>query len=81
MHVGHALQGCARTGFLTICAVQEWADGISLSCKFSTVTNNTVTGATDGGIVIFGSPGSHIYNNTVKANNVSLLPSLRGNLS
>jgi parallel beta-helix repeat protein len=46
--------------------VQEWADGISLSCKDSTVTNNVITGATDGGIVIFGSPGSHIYNNISK---------------
>ncbi|KAG8865142.1 hypothetical protein FRB96_000031 [Tulasnella sp. 330] len=46
-------------------AFQEWADGISLSCKFSTVQNNVVTGATDGGIVIFGSPGSWIHNNTI----------------
>lgn len=27
--------------------------------------NNVVTGATDGGIVIFGSPGSWIHNNTI----------------
>ncbi|KAG8884037.1 hypothetical protein FRB97_005259, partial [Tulasnella sp. 331] len=44
---------------------QEWADGISLSCKFSTVQHNVITGATDGGIVIFGSPGSWIHNNTI----------------
>ncbi|KAG8882625.1 hypothetical protein FRB97_007971 [Tulasnella sp. 331] len=31
----------------------------------STVQNNVVTGATDGGIVIFGSPGSWIHNNTI----------------
>ncbi|KAG8976975.1 hypothetical protein FRB90_008953, partial [Tulasnella sp. 427] len=46
---------------------QEWADGISLSCKGSTVFNNTVVGATDGGIVIFGSPGSWIHGNTIRA--------------
>lgn len=45
--------------------VQEWADGISLSCKTSNVQNNIVTGATDGGIVVFGSPGSWIHNNTI----------------
>lgn len=50
---------------LDVCLVQEWADGISLSCKLSTVQNNVVTGATDGGIVIFGSPGSWIHNNTI----------------
>ncbi|KIO32779.1 hypothetical protein M407DRAFT_13820 [Tulasnella calospora MUT 4182] len=37
---------------------QQWADGISLSCKGSNVFNNTIIGATDGGIVVFGSPGS-----------------------
>lgn len=29
------------------------------------MTGNVITGATDGGIVIFGSPGSRIYNNTI----------------
>ncbi|GAA5820937.1 hypothetical protein JCM11251_001884 [Rhodosporidiobolus azoricus] len=43
----------------------QWADGISLACKESTVTGNTITDATDGGIVIFGAPGSNI-----KANNI-----------
>ncbi|KIO32785.1 hypothetical protein M407DRAFT_18249 [Tulasnella calospora MUT 4182] len=42
----------------------QWADGISLSCKGSTVFNNTIIGATDGGIVIFGSPGSWVHGNT-----------------
>lgn len=46
---------------------QQWADGISLSCKSSTVFNNTIIGATDGGIVVFGSPGSWIHGNTVRA--------------
>ncbi|KIO16558.1 hypothetical protein M407DRAFT_33788, partial [Tulasnella calospora MUT 4182] len=45
----------------------RWADGISLSCKGSTVFNNTIIGATDGGIVIFGSPGSWVHGNTVRA--------------
>jgi parallel beta-helix repeat protein len=45
----------------------NWADGISLACGSSTVTNNQVTDATDGGIVIFGAPGSLIQNNTITA--------------
>jgi hypothetical protein len=35
----------------------HWADGISLSCGDSKVEYNTVTNATDGGIVVFGAPG------------------------
>lgn len=27
----------------------QWADGISIACKGSTVTGNTITDATDGG--------------------------------
>lgn len=49
---------------------QEWADGISLSCRNSVVRYNNITGATDGGIVVFGSPGSQIYNNTIQVGNV-----------
>lgn len=52
-------------------AFQEWADGISVSCRNATVRNNMVEGATDGGIVVFGSPGSQIYNNTIWILNVS----------
>ncbi|BGP15430.1 hypothetical protein JCM10213_005069 [Rhodosporidiobolus nylandii] len=44
-----------------------WADGISLACKGSSVTGNTVTDCTDGGIVIFGAPGSTISGNTIIA--------------
>ncbi len=51
-------------------AFQEWADGISVSCRNATVRNNMVEGATDGGIVVFGSPGSQIYNNTIWILNV-----------
>ncbi|XP_006456719.1 hypothetical protein AGABI2DRAFT_78419 [Agaricus bisporus var. bisporus H97] len=54
-------------------AFQEWADGISLSCKNSVVRNNMVQGATDGGIVVFGAPGSRITNNTIWIVNQTLL--------
>jgi hypothetical protein len=43
-----------------------WADGISLACRNSYVGYNTVEDATDGGIVVFGSPGSIIEFNTVR---------------
>jgi len=52
---------------------QQWADGISLSCRNSIVRNNMIQGATDGGIVVFGSPGSQIYNNTIWVLNQTLL--------
>ncbi len=45
------------------------ADGISLECPNSTIENNTIIDATDGGIVIFESPGSLIANNTIRAEN------------
>jgi parallel beta-helix repeat protein len=51
----------------------EWADGISLACGHSTVSNNTVTDATDGGIVIFGAPGSQVTGNRIVANSRVLL--------
>jgi len=51
----------------------EWADGISLACGGSTVSGNTITDATDGAIVIFGAPGSHVSGNTVIANTRVLL--------
>lgn len=53
-------------------AFQQWADGISLSCRNSMVRDNMIQGATDGGIVVFGSPGSKIYNNTIWVLNVSI---------
>ena len=52
-------------------AFMEWADGISVSCRSTVVRNNVVTDSTDGGIVLFGSPGSSVYNNTVQAFDVS----------
>lgn len=51
----------------------EWADGISLACGHSTVTGNTITDATDGGIVIFGAPGSVVSHNRIVANTRVLL--------
>jgi parallel beta-helix repeat protein len=51
----------------------RWADGISLACGNSTVTNNVITDATDGAIVIFGAPGSTIANNTIIAVRQTLL--------
>ena len=51
-------------------AFQQWADGISVSCRSATVRNNVVTGPTDGGIVLFGSPGTTVVNNTIQAVNV-----------
>ena len=50
-----------------------WADGISLACGTSLVQGNTVRDATDGGIVIFGAPGSSVRNNTVIAATRTLL--------
>ncbi len=44
-----------------------WADGISLACGNSLVQGNTVQDATDGGIVVFGAPGSTIQDNTIIA--------------
>lgn len=43
------------------------ADGISLACRNSTVTDNTIIDATDGGIVIFQAPGSLVANNMIVA--------------
>jgi parallel beta-helix repeat protein len=50
-----------------------WADGISLGCINSTVSGNTITDATDGGIVIFGAPGSTVSGNTVVADTRRML--------
>lgn len=52
-------------------AFQQWADGISVSCRSAVVRNNLVMDPTDGGIVVFGSPGTLVYNNTIWVVNVS----------
>jgi parallel beta-helix repeat protein len=51
----------------------SWADGISLACTHSVVRNNTIVDATDGGIVIFGAPGSLVEGNTIRAESRTLL--------
>ena len=51
----------------------EWADGISLACRNSGVRNNIITDASDGGIVIFGAPGSTIEKNLVETQKNVLL--------
>jgi hypothetical protein len=51
----------------------QWADGISFACMNSRVRWNVITDATDGGIVIFGAPGSVIESNWVIAQTRTLL--------
>ena len=51
----------------------SWADGISLACTNSVVRNNKITDATDGGIVIFGAPGSLVEGNVIRATSRTLL--------
>lgn len=50
-----------------------WADGISLACTKTSVRGNVITDATDGGIVVFGAPGSVIEGNTIRAETRTLL--------
>jgi parallel beta-helix repeat protein len=52
---------------------QQWADGISVSCQNSIIRDNIIRGPTDGGIVIFGSPGTLVENNTIHAENVGFI--------
>jgi parallel beta-helix repeat protein len=51
---------------------QQWADGISMACANSLVRNNMINNPTDGGIVLFGAPGTRVENNTIWVENVSL---------
>jgi hypothetical protein len=53
---------------------QQWADGISVSCRSAVVRNNEVTDATDGGVVLFGSPGTLVEYNTIRVINVRYTP-------
>jgi hypothetical protein len=52
------------------------ADGISLACGNTTVQGNILRDITDGAIVIFGAPGSHIRNNTIIAETRELLSAI-----
>ncbi|GAA6027500.1 hypothetical protein JCM8097_007892 [Rhodosporidiobolus ruineniae] len=73
---GHAPSGATQfrkrdnTGTYT---PGQWADGISHACKASRVTNNIITDATDGGIVIFGAPGSYVQGNSIFSVNRQLM--------
>ncbi|GAA5885524.1 hypothetical protein JCM6882_007452 [Rhodosporidiobolus microsporus] len=73
---GHAPSGAVQfrkrdsTGTYT---PGQWADGISHACKNSKVTNNIITDATDGGIVIFGAPGSLVQGNSIFAQDRQLM--------
>lgn len=44
---------------------QQWADGISFSCRNGLIRNNMINNPTDGGIVLFGAPGTRVENNTI----------------
>ena len=50
----------------------QWADGISYSCWNGLVQNNMINNPTDGGIVLFGAPGTLVRNNTIWIEKVSL---------
>lgn len=52
---------------------QQWADGISVSCRNSLVRNNMINNPTDGGIVVFGSPGTLVENNTIWVETVNII--------
>jgi hypothetical protein len=50
-----------------------WADGISFACRMGLITDNLIVDASDGGIVIFGAPGTLVRNNTVRTETNTLL--------
>jgi len=50
---------------------QQWADGISVACANSLIRNNMINNPTDGGIVLFGAPGTRVENNTIWVETVS----------
>ncbi|KZT42919.1 hypothetical protein SISSUDRAFT_1014930 [Sistotremastrum suecicum HHB10207 ss-3] len=51
----------------------QWADGISVACPKSIVRNNMINTPTDGGIVLFGAPGTIVENNTIWVETNTLL--------
>lgn len=51
----------------------EWADGLSIACANSVVRQNIIEDASDGGIVIFGAPGTVVENNVVMTSTNTLL--------
>ena len=85
LHVAQGNLSCANTivqnndvGPAGSSAFQQWADGISVACRNSVIKNNMINNPTDGGVVLFGSPGSRVENNTIWVETVSswhLVPS------
>ncbi|MBX5452945.1 MAG: right-handed parallel beta-helix repeat-containing protein [Acidobacteriia bacterium] len=51
----------------------HWADGISFACRNGLIAGNVITDASDGGIVIFGAPGTVVENNLVRTRRNILL--------
>ena len=51
----------------------HWADGISFGCRNGLIAGNIVTDASDGGIVIFGAPGTLVQNNLIRTRTNTLL--------
>ncbi|ORY89356.1 hypothetical protein BCR35DRAFT_323921 [Leucosporidium creatinivorum] len=63
--LGPAGTGPTGTGASSNQLQGQWADAISLACQGSTITGNTLVDATDGALVIFGSPNSLVKNNLI----------------
>jgi Right handed beta helix region len=51
----------------------EWADGISFACRDGFIQHNTITDPSDGGIVIFGAPGTLVEDNLIVTRSNTLL--------
>jgi len=51
----------------------EWADGISFACRRGFIQHNTITDPSDGGIVIFGAPGTLVEDNLIVTRSNTLL--------
>lgn len=49
------------------------ADAISIACRDSELKGNTIFDSTASGIIIFGSPGTIVENNTITTNSVSAM--------
>ncbi|CAE6485510.1 unnamed protein product [Rhizoctonia solani] len=80
LHVAEGVLNCSNTtvryndiGPCGSDTFGHWADGISLACKDSALYENWIKDPTDGGIVIFQSPGSLIENNTIWIENNTCL--------
>lgn len=55
----------------------QWADGISFACRNGVVKSNLINNPTDGGIVLFGAPGTLVENNTIWVETVRIIETLR----